>query len=173
MYRLSSLTLCRSTDNSKTSSNNKTPRHTVAAIFHRTTVAQHRVAKILFHIYLPQTVSQCRVLPVAIIVDRMIVLGVLINKVMGFMDGDLAPSLGGQKKISRDKFSNDLFRKNFPFWRRKFLMTIFGHRPYFVCLLPVSTVNLIPCNLCNISDPFFLAKILYFRTKHSFMTPIF
>jgi len=31
------------------------------------------------------------------------------------MGGDLAPSLGGRKKLSRTKFSNDLFRKKFIF----------------------------------------------------------
>src|SRR6218665_1726891 len=40
-------------------------------------------------------------------------------------------------------------------------MTIFSHRPYFVCLLPVSAVNVI---LCNMYDPF-LAENPVFQNK--------
>src|SRR6218665_489676 len=45
------------------------------------------------------------------------------------------------------------FRRKFPF-----LMTCFSHRPYFVCHWPVSTINLI---LCNIYDPFLAKKPLF------------
>ena len=48
------------------------------------------------------------------------------------MGGDLAPSLGGGRKI----FRMTLYRNKFPFLRRKFLMTFFSHRPSFVRLLP-------------------------------------
>src|SRR6218665_2754859 len=42
------------------------------------------------------------------------------------MGGDLAPSLGGTEKNSREKFPNDLFRKEFTsFNAQKFLMTFF------------------------------------------------
>src|SRR6218665_3772051 len=47
--------------------------------------------------------------------------------------GDLAPSLGGGRKIfSRAKISElRFFRKKFPFSPRKFLMTFSSHRPGF------------------------------------------
>src|SRR6218665_1789441 len=37
-------------------------------------------------------------------------------------------------------------------------MTFFSHRLYFICLLPVSTVSLM---LCNIYDPFLAEKPLF------------
>src|SRR6218665_506445 len=40
------------------------------------------------------------------------------------MGGDLAPSLGGRKKIRGSNFQVTLFRKKFPFLWPKFLMTI-------------------------------------------------
>ena len=43
--------------------------------------------------------------------------------------GDLVPSLGGRKKISRTKWR--FFRKKFPFSRPKFLMTFFSRWPGF------------------------------------------
>jgi len=46
--------------------------------------------------------------------------------VLNTMGGDLAPSLGGTPK----KFCG-LFRKKFPFSRRKILMTFFSHWPGF------------------------------------------
>src|SRR6218665_1166530 len=48
---------------------------------------------------------------------------------------DLAPSLGGQKNISRTKFSSDLFQEEIKFIsisRPKFLMNFFSHRLYFL-----------------------------------------
>ena len=62
---------------------------------------------------------------------------------VAIIGGDLAPSLGGRKKLSRKQFSNDLFRRKF------YILTptisddfyFFSHWPYFVCLFPVSTVS--------------------------------
>ena len=88
------------------------------------------------------------------------------------MGGDLAPSLGGTEKKLRTKFSNvqtTFFRKKFPFYCQKFLMTFFSHRPYFVCLLPVSTVV---SEILHIAyTALFLTKNLYFRKKSS-ITPL-
>src|SRR6218665_3456890 len=43
--------------------------------------------------------------------------------------------------MSPTKFSNDRLKEHFPFLRRKFLMTFFGHRPYFVRVFPVSSAT--------------------------------
>jgi len=84
--------------------------------------------------------------------------------------------LWGRKKISRAKFSNDVFWEKIQFFRPKFLTTfLFSHHQlYFVCLLSVTIFwNLIH----NIYDPFlgtkFLTKNLDFRTKNSSLTPFF
>ena len=86
--------------------------------------------------------------------------------------GDLAPRLGDGKKFRGPKIPlKDFFIKQFPFQRRKFLMTFFSDRILsdFVCFLPVFVVwN----RIYNISCPF-LKQNLYFTTKHSFMTTFF
>jgi len=81
--------------------------------------------------------------------------------------GELAPSLGGREKNFADKIFEWLFWEKFPFRRRKFRMT-FLSSTIFCLFFPVSTVNLILCNI-HVCDPFLAEKPL-FRTKHFFLT---
>src|SRR6218665_1450922 len=65
------------------------------------------------------------------------------------MGGDLAQSLG------REKICTIFFREKNSILTSKISDDLFSHRPYFVCLLPVSTINLI---LSNIYDPLLAEK---------------
>src|SRR6218665_699355 len=67
---------------------------------------------------------------------------------------------GVRKKFREPNFRMTFFRKHFHFDVKNLLMIFFSHQPYFAvfCHLPVSTVNVI---LCNIYDHFSFRKPLF------------
>jgi len=75
--------------------------------------------------------------------------------------GDLAPSLGGRKKCRGPNFWMTSLGSYFHFDIENFWWPFFNHWPYIVALLPVSAVNLIWCNICDL----FLAKKPLFQNK--------